>query len=108
MIDMLISARDACAAARPVTAALTQGQTQQIFTRYYVILDEGSAIHPEAKREGAENFCIIRSYLDTCISRATTHSNCCATPSWVIPSICLMLSRHVVLINKIRLFTYLT
>ena len=53
MIDMLISARDACAAARPVTAALTQGQTQQIFARYHAILDEGSAINPEAKREGA-------------------------------------------------------
>jgi len=33
---------------------------------------------------GADNFCIIRSYLDTCISRVTTRSNCFATPSWVI------------------------
>ncbi|SCZ85572.1 hypothetical protein [Nitrosomonas mobilis] len=40
-------------AARPVTSALTQEQTQQIFARYHTVLDECNAINPEAKREGA-------------------------------------------------------
>jgi len=63
MIDMLISARDACTAARPVTAALTQGQTQQIFARYHAILDEGSAINPEAKRDLISNKLVRQTLL---------------------------------------------
>ncbi|HNO76331.1 MAG TPA: hypothetical protein PKG49_12225 [Nitrosomonas mobilis] len=46
---MLISARDACAAARPVTAVLTQGQTQQIFARYLPSWAKVTQLIAEAK-----------------------------------------------------------
>lgn len=53
MIDVLIAARDTCAAARPIATALAPEQTRHIFARYHAVLAEGSAINPEAKREGA-------------------------------------------------------
>lgn len=75
MIDILISARDTCAAARPATTALTQGQTRQIFARYHAILDEGSAINPEAKREGARRGRIKQTPAINLLRRMREHAD---------------------------------
>jgi transposase len=50
MIDLLIAARDTCAAIPLGATAPTLEQTQQIFTRYHDVLAQGQAINPEAKR----------------------------------------------------------
>ena len=52
MIDVLIAARDTCAAAPSGATALTPAQTKHVFARYHVVLAQGRANNPEAKREG--------------------------------------------------------
>jgi transposase len=74
MIDVLIAARDTCAAVRPVTTGLTSEQTRQIFARYRAALNEGSAINPEAKREGARRGRVKQTPAINLLRRMSEHA----------------------------------
>ena len=54
---------------------LHERQTQQIFARYHAILDEGSAINPEAKREGARRGCIKPTPTINLLRRMREHAD---------------------------------